>query len=252
MATTVNTQTHIPNHTHNQPLENDFVMIPSKAQEEMQKTMTLCHVLRNNAKEGGIFRLRGNDKNIQAFSSLEGVAYNNGIPHSLRNHIISIHDVSGILKKQIKEEPIFTEEQLEHLDRLMDTSKRIDPNTSEQERKEIEEAVAKATINYITTTTSPENLMRLGKVIEVVGEVLSHSDENKMSLSNLNTSLGPTLLLPTDHIDVATGARIRSGKEEYKRPTGDEATQTLRVSGERGEKNLRLMNILVNHFVPRQ
>lgn len=235
--------------------EGFSVIEDSQAQKkEMRKTSVLCGYLRENSQTHGLFRLSGDQKKVEMLNQQDADGLEQTFSPSWiwslisSPTIITVHDVVGALKMQVKNYPIFTPEQLEYLDRLMDIEKRITPNTTEAEKKEIEKAAAKCAIDYITAELSPANMSRLVNILQVIKEVSDQCKVNDMPLSNISIAFGPNLLLPTDSVSVVKGARVRSGKEPYMLPSAAEAAQIPRIARERVIKNDRLMSALVNHF----
>lgn len=209
---------------------DDFEPIEEGNDQTIEKTVFLVNVLKGQAKEEGLFRLSGDQEKVRLLGENNAKILAAGLGPSLKAKVISIHDVMGTLKQQIKEEPIFGSTLLSYLDREMETM-------SDDEVKRV-----------IFDNLTPLQLTRLVKIVDLIREVQTYASLNKMTLSNINLAFGPTLLLPTDHPDAAKGALVRSGKETAEPLKIEDMALMAKVVQERGKKNLRLMELLVNHF----
>ncbi|XP_052270328.1 active breakpoint cluster region-related protein-like isoform X21 [Dreissena polymorpha] len=144
--------------------------------------VTICieHVEKRGLDEIGIYRVSGVTSDIQQCKKLfdkNPVAANNFAEEA------DIHTITGVLKLYFRElpEPLFTDSCYQS---FVQTNQLQNEETKEKCMLELLHGLPDA--NYYTIVCMLEHLVRVAK----------RSAENKMSLSNLATIFGPTLMHP--------------------------------------------------------
>ncbi|MCB1114925.1 MAG: hypothetical protein KDK71_00520 [Chlamydiia bacterium] len=215
-------------------IEGFTLLLPTISEEAItQKTCLIVQqILMSDLNQEGLLRVGG----TQSTTTILNGCSNEELPFAFKHSQVKTADLTSLLKLHLKENPIFTPNQLFVLDQLCSSSKVSEKDISD----------------FISHNLSGFNKNRLVKIANLIKQIENNSSVNKMTRSNLNIAFSPTFLIPpSSGGTVLEDAYDRQSNERRKPTTAlthEEGLKQMQEAEKRQTNNLRLLNVILNKY----